>query len=119
VGGRRSNVLQHTVEVHAHDILGAGDPVDFKLSESNGALNEHCCIESGFQRLAVRECEELVSLNLKGYAADSCAVSRHAATKLSPEDFHSAMQSTENLVLIDTRNIYEHSIGYMCVVRCF
>lgn len=114
--------MRHIKEVEQHERLGAGEEIDFKLSESYGALNENCCIESGFQGLAIRECEELVSLNLKGCGAtqaSNSAVSSHAATKLSPEAFDSAMKSTDtdNLVIIDTRNIYEHSIGHMCVVR--
>lgn len=110
---------QHIQEVQGHPTLSTGQEIDFKLSDSHGALNESCCVESGFQGLAIRECEELVSLNLKGCNTLSSSVSSHAAKKLSPVEFHSAMTSAdaEGLVIIDTRNIYEHNIGHMSVVR--
>lgn len=114
--------MQHIADVKAHATLASGgEEIDFKLSESHGALNKDCCVESGFQQLAIRECDELVSLNLqqhKGCAAETSAVFTHSAAKLTPTEFHSAMGSKDNLVLIDTRNIYEHSIGHMHVVRC-
>ena len=121
MGGALGEVQQHIREVQGHETLGTGEEIDFKLSESHGALNESCCVESGFQGLAIRECDELVSLNLKGSSTQSSAVSSHAATKLSPADFHRAMTSADadaaGLVIIDTRNIYEHSIGHMHVVQ--
>jgi uncharacterized protein len=109
-------VEHHIKDVQVHPMLSAGEDIDFKLSESPGALNHTCCIESGFQGLAVRECEELVSLNLQRHTAQASAVSTYAATKLTPEEFHQAMNSADDVVIIDTRNVYEHSIGHMHVV---
>jgi predicted sulfurtransferase len=116
VGGTRAEILEHIAQVKKHSVLGRGEEIDFKLSESAGALNEECRVESGFTKLAIRRCEELVSMNLGSRAA--LASGRYAATKLTPRQFHDTLTTAEpeDVVLIDTRNIYEWHIGNFQVV---
>lgn len=63
VGGRRQSCEKHMEAIRLHQTIQGSD-VDFKLSQSYGAANHLCREESGFARLAVRECQELVPFRM-------------------------------------------------------
>jgi predicted sulfurtransferase len=45
----------------------------------------------------------------------------NAGERLTPMEFHEALLSAseDDVVVIDTRNVYESKIGYFCKVRSF
>eukprot|EP00892_Ulva_mutabilis_P007461 jgi/Ulvmu1/5087/UM021_0104.1 len=126
VGGTRQSCEKHIMAVCAHEVLQGAD-IDFKLSKSQGAANHTCREESGFTGLAVRQCQELVTL---GERANGLADISNAGTKLSPEGFHAAITEFDpaSTILMDVRNVYESDIGFFNVdglqtlkppTRCF
>ena len=55
VGGAHDGLLQHIQAVQRHPLLG--HDIDFKLSRSQGPLNEQSTKESGFAALQVTLCK--------------------------------------------------------------
>eukprot|EP00894_Picocystis_sp_ML_P003984 jgi/Pico_ML_1/54501/g4839.t1 len=91
--------------------------IDFKLEEADlSNCDETILKETGFDGLSVRITRELVTLGPRAKVVNVSNTGQH----VSPEEFHSILchfeeKSTSgekaNAVLIDTRNIYESSIG--------
>jgi predicted sulfurtransferase len=61
LGGNVGTLQEHIAAVKAHPIL-QGDDIDFKLSVSQGALNQEASAESGFRTLAVNAVKEVYDL---------------------------------------------------------
>lgn len=76
--------------------------IDFKESLEN------CTEADAFPRLSVKVKEEIVRL---GKSPQELSY-KDAGTELSPEEWHAKLQENNpNLVLIDTRNVYETRVG--------
>ena len=111
LSGARSSLQTFMHIVEADDRWGAD--IDFKLS----GLNEHRPVEEQvFSSLSVKRSAEVVSIGLgPGVAAHD-----QGASHLTPAQWHALLQSVsasqggpgaEDVVLLDTRNVYESQIG--------
>lgn len=115
VGGTWTACERHVEEAKMCEMLVQG--IDFKLEEADlSNCDETILKETGFDGLSVRITRELVTLGPRAKVVNVSNTGQH----VSPEEFHSILchfeeKSTSgekaNAVLIDTRNIYESSIG--------
>eukprot|EP00877_Chromochloris_zofingiensis_P013686 jgi/Chrzof1/8571/Cz03g15310.t1 len=135
VGGSMASLHEHIQAVSQHLLFGPD--IDFKLAESSGARNDATLRDAGFNNLAVNVCKELVTLGPKARHAANPLV--NGATHLTPQEFHDKMSqacsslassdvSSDDVVLLDARNVYETAIGHFRVpgvplldpqTRCF
>jgi predicted sulfurtransferase len=102
LSGRRSALDSYAAAVTAR--FAKGGSIDWKVG---GARNEEL-----FDTLLVRAVDEVVSLGVPECAAPLEATGRH----VSPQEFHAMIEgavssASRDVVLLDTRNVYEHRIG--------
>ncbi|EKX42886.1 hypothetical protein GUITHDRAFT_141008 [Guillardia theta CCMP2712] len=85
-----------------------GTNVDFKLSGLNGDRGVE---EQRFKSLSVKETSEVVSIGLRQDLYPHFL----GATHLTPQEWHEKLQKSreqgQDVVLLDTRNVYESRIG--------
>ncbi|XP_030547001.1 rhodanese-like domain-containing protein 6 isoform X1 [Rhodamnia argentea] len=118
VGGKLSALEEHIDAVKSNALF---EGTDFKLASCDQPLNDKVAKECGFTSLSVRVVEELVTFSSQPLvrSPDISFAGRH----LSALEFHSVLQSagklldegsptsSERLVLLDARNLYETRIG--------
>ncbi|EFN56380.1 hypothetical protein CHLNCDRAFT_57621 [Chlorella variabilis] len=100
LGGSLAALRQHAEAVEAR--FGAGGaPIDFKLAESSGRRSAATMRQSGFDRLSVQMCKEVVSLGLPDFlpsatsnddgGGDASLVLPAGARHVEPEEFHAML----------------------------
>ncbi|KAG8048973.1 hypothetical protein GUJ93_ZPchr0009g2034 [Zizania palustris] len=118
LGGRMAALEKHVAEMSSNSLF---EGTDFKLASCGDPVDERVARECGFNSLSVRLVKELVTLCSNPSLATpqiTCA-GRH----LSAAEFHSVLQNvgtaldseapvkTNEVVVLDARNVYETRIG--------
>ncbi|CAN7019695.1 hypothetical protein BRARA_F00588 [Brassica rapa] len=113
VGGKLAALEEHIASAKSNCLF---EGTDFKLASCNHPLNDKVSQECGFTSLSIRVVEELVTFS-------TCPLLKspdisNAGKHLSAAEFHSVLESakeqpdeSEELVLLDARNLYETRIG--------
>ena len=111
LGGTATNIAAYVQQLEINPAGNFSD-VDFKISGVNvNAKEERTSEQQQMQGLTVKVTKELVSLGVGG-SVDQ--MQHPGGQHVSPEEFHSMLTTKgikEDVVLLDTRNIYETRIG--------
>lgn len=83
--------------------------IDWKLSNDSNDTRKGANVREPFPDLKISIVNEIVST---GGAVQVDEIVEHGGKHLSPRDFHKALESNKDAVLIDVRNTFEYDIGH-------